>query len=214
VDDYFAGLNQYYFNWIRIFYITYPGASLLGLYLLLKGNENLEHTSEPLLVGVFFLLSGIFFLIAYIANHQRYIENGEFYRNTSFDTSNPNSTPQIPAGLKMALAQLFEEDRPFLEHELKITDIASRLGTNRTYISHLIRVDYQTNFSGFVNTFRVREAIRLFSQEAYRNHTTKSISEAAGFNNYNSFTEAFRKTTGMTPGKYREKINNGSSNQS
>ena len=205
VDDYFSGLKQYYFNWIRIFYITYPGASVLGLFLLLEGNSNLDNTAEPILVLVFFVLSGIFFLIAYIANHQRYIENGEFYRTIPVEGKIPTNVPHVPEGLKTALEQMFEEERPYLQHELKITDIASQLGTNRTYVSQLIRTHYGTNFSGFVNAFRTREAISMFGQEAYRNHTTKSIAEAAGFNNYNSFTGAFRKETGMTPGQYRDK---------
>ncbi len=211
VDDYFSGLKHYYFNWIRIFYITYPGASILGLFLLLKGNSNLNSTPDPILVLLFFLLSGIFFLIAYIANHQRYIENGEFYRVMPGEEGIPIDAPHIPGGLKPALEQVFEEEQPYLQHELKITDIASRLGTNRTYVSRLIRTHYDTNFSGFVNSFRAREAIRMLGQEAYRNHTTKSIAESAGFNNYNSFTGAFRKETGMTPGAYREKINNSAS---
>lgn len=204
VKDYFSGLNRFYFNWIRLFYITYPGASILGLFLLLNGNSNLDHTPEPLLVAVFFLLSGIFFVIAYIANHQRYIENGEFYRVSPCEESNSVDPAHFPDGLNAALEKLFREQRPYLQHDLKITDVAGTLGTNRTYVSRLIRSQYHTNFSGFVNAFRVKEAIRLFGHEKFRNYTTKSIAEAAGFNNYNSFSEAFRKETGVTPGKYRE----------
>lgn len=206
VEDYFSGLGRYYFNWIRIFYITYPGASLLGLFLLLKGNSNLDSTPEPMLVAVFLLLSGVFFVIAFIANHQRYIENGEFYTISPCEEQHSNEALHIPEGLKAALEQLFEEQKPYLKHDLKITDVAGALGSNRTYVSRLIRSHYRTNFSAFVNAFRVEEAIRLFKEKASRNYTTKSIAETAGFNNYNSFTEAFRNQTGMTPGKYREKI--------
>jgi AraC-like DNA-binding protein len=206
VDNYFSGLKNYYFNWIRMFNIAYPGASLLGLFLLVKGNRNLDSTPEPLLVLVLLILSGVFFIIAYIANHQRYIENGEFYRTVSEEKADRDQHHRIPEGLQTALEEWFETRRPYLQHDLKITDVASSLGTNRTYISQLIHDQYGTNFSGFVNDFRVKEAKRLFEEKATRNYTTKTIADAAGFNNYNSFTAAFRKTTGMTPGQYREKL--------
>jgi len=209
VDNYFSGLKNYYFNWIRIFHIVYPGASLLGLFLLLKGNKNLESTPGPVLVLLFLLLSGIFFVIAYIANHQRYIENGEFYRTGADEQDGNGHHIHVPEGLKKSLERLFEAQRPYLQHDLKITDVASSLGTNRTYISRVIHEHYGTNFSGFVNAFRVKEATQLFGQEAFRNYTTKSIADAAGFNNYNSFTAAFRRETGMTPGQYREKMQQG-----
>lgn len=205
IDNYFSGLKNYYFNWIRIFNTAYPGASLLGMFLLLKGNRELDTTPEPILVMVFLLLSGVFFIIAYIANHQRYIENKEFYRTGVDEKKDHNHHQRIPAGLQDALERLFERQRPYLQHDLKITDVASSLGTNRTYISRVIHDTYGTNFSGFVNDFRVQEAMRLFDEKAYRNYTTKSIADAAGFNNYNSFTAAFRKATGITPGQYREK---------
>jgi AraC-like DNA-binding protein len=204
VDDYFSGLKGHYFNWIAFFYATYPAASLTGIFLLLEGNSNLNTIPEPVLATLLFSLSALFFAIAYIANHQRYIENGEFYKEACAINEKGTSHIHVPEGLKEKLEQLFTEERPFLQHDLKITDVASRLGTNRTYISQLIHESYNTNFSGFVNEYRVREAVRLLGQEACRNYTMKGIAETAGFNNYNSFTHAFIKVTGLSPGKFRQ----------
>ena len=204
VDNYFSGLNRHYFNWISFFYAVYPFASLAGIYLILAGNSNLNTTPEPLLTTLFFTLSAVFFTIAYIANHQRYIENGEFYKEACTVTGREHSHIHVPEGLKEKLEQLFSETHPYLQHHLKITDVASSLATNRTYLSKLIHDSYNTNFSGFVNGYRVREAARLFNQAEYRNYTTKSIAEMAGFSNYNSFTKAFITTTGIPPGQFRQ----------
>jgi AraC-like DNA-binding protein len=204
VDNYFSGLKGHYFNWIAFFYATYPAASLAGIFLLLEGNSNLNTTPEPLLTILFFTLSAVFFTIAYIANHQRYIENGEFYKEACTIPGKEHSHIHIPEGLKAKLEQLFSETHPYLQHHLKITDVASSLGTNRTYLSQLIHDSYNTNFSGFVNGYRVREAAKMLRQEEYKNFTTKSIAETAGFNNYNSFTRAFITETGTTPGKFRQ----------
>jgi len=204
IDNYFSGLNRHYFNWISLFYAVYPFASLAGLYLIQAGNSNLNTTPEPLLTILFFTLSAIFFTIAYIANHQRYIENGEFYKEACNLTGKEHSHIHVPEGLKDKLEQLFSETHPYLQHHLKITDVASSLGTNRTYLSKLIHDSFNTNFSGFVNGYRVREAARMLRQEEYSNYTTKSIAEMAGFNNYNSFTKAFISATSTTPGKFRQ----------
>jgi len=205
ISDYFSDLNKYYFNWIRIWYLTYPGASIVGFILLLMGNTGLDMLPQALFAAAFFILSGVFYMISYIAMHQRYIENGEFY-NQDTEPSAEISFMHIPAGLEAELQQYFQNEKPYLDPDLKITDVASRLKTNRTYISYLIRTRIDTNFSGFVNSHRVEEAISMFGNPAYRNYTTKSISEAAGFNNYNSFSKAFFKMKGMTPAYYRDKI--------
>jgi AraC-like DNA-binding protein len=204
IDNYFSGLNRHYFNWIRLFYTVYPVASLTGVVLILAGNSNLNTTPDPLLTTLFFILSAVFFTIAYIANHQRYIENGEFYKGACPLTSKEHSQVHLPDGLKEKLEQLFNETHPYLQHNLKITDVASSLGTNRTYLSKLIHDSYNTNFSGFVNGYRVQEAAKMLRQENFGNYTTKSIAEMAGFNNYNSFTKAFITATGTTPGKFRQ----------
>lgn len=69
----------------------------------------------------------------------------------------------------------------------------------------MIKENYHINFSGFVNSFRVEEAINLMDNDINGNYSIKGISEMAGFNNYNTFVAAFRKMKGMTPGIYKEK---------
>ena len=204
IDNYFSGLNRHYFNWISLFYTLYPGASLTGIFLILTGNSNLNATPETVLTALFLTLSAVFFTIAYIANHQRYIENGEFYKEGCTMSDKELSNIHIPEKLKEKLEKHFSETHPYLQHHLKITDVAAMLGTNRTYLSKLIHDSYNTNFSGFVNGYRVQEAARLFNHEEYQNYTTKSIAEMAGFNNYNSFTRAFITATGSSPGKFRQ----------
>jgi AraC-like DNA-binding protein len=204
VNNYFSGLKGHYFNWIGFFYLAYPGASLAGIFLLLEGNSDLNRIPDPVLATLLFTLSALFFAIAYIANHQRYIENGEFYKDACVVNEENHNHIHVPEGLKEKLEQLFSDTRPYLQHDLKITDVAARLGTNRTYISQLIHDSYNTNFSGFVNGYRVQEAVRLLGLEECRNYTMKGIAETAGFNNYNSFTRAFISATGSSPGKFRK----------
>ncbi|MDF1575551.1 MAG: helix-turn-helix domain-containing protein [Bacteroidales bacterium] len=206
VNNYFSGLNRSLFNWIPFFYMTYPAASLLGLYLILKGNSYIDGARDIEIIVSFFGLSIIFFTIALVTNHQRYIENKEFYLiPDSSAQETVESSPGRLGKLRVQVERYFIEEQPWLNADLKITDVAAHLDTNRTYISELIKKHFNKNFKTYVNSFRVAEAVRLFSQKKYHNFSTKSISELSGFNSYNSFVHAFRLETGMTPGAFREK---------
>lgn len=211
VKDYFSGIRLRQFSWIRFFYLAYPGASLLGLFLILRGNNSLDNSVDFEIIITFFGLSSVFFVIAFIANHQRYIENGAFYLedcgevpgNTSSGMLNEEQSRQLSSRLEF----YFKEEKPWLNPDLKITDVAAALKSNRSYISEVIRQSYRSNFSKYVNSYRVEEAIRLFGDRHYLNYASKSIAELAGFNNYNSFVQAFRTNKGLTPGAYRKNNN-------
>ena len=65
--------------------------------------------------------------------------------------------------IKTQLIKLFEKEQVFKNTDLKITDVASKLHTNRTYISTLINSEYGSSFSSFVNQYRVEEAKRVYT---------------------------------------------------
>lgn len=207
VDNYFSNIEGHYFHWIILFYFAYSGGALAGIFLMFAGNARLNSGNEVLFSSTFFFLSAVFFTIAYIANQQRYIENGQFYIEHEEDCPDENNSKQkncFPPELKEKFEYYIMSDKPFLNPDLKITDLASSLGTNRTYISNLIKESYNNSFSGYINSLRVIEATLLFTKNEHKNYTTKAISESVGFNNYNSFVKAFREQTGQTPGRFRE----------
>jgi YesN/AraC family two-component response regulator len=97
-----------------------------------------------------------------------------------------------------------DEERPFLNSELKIADLATSLGTNVTYISNCINSQKGCSFIQFVNGYRIDYAKQLL-----RKHPDKKISEvwaASGFANETSFFRNFKALTGMTPNEWRAKI--------
>ncbi|MCS3102171.1 hypothetical protein NXW38_25100 [Bacteroides ovatus] len=58
------------------------------------------------------------------------------------------------------------EHRPYLNPDLRITDLMQAFHTNRTYISRFINREYGMNFSRYINMLRLRE------MEALRNDLT------------------------------------------
>ena len=96
------------------------------------------------------------------------------------------------------ICALMESRQLFRTPGLKITDLATELGSNRTYISNCINRLKGESFSDFVNAYRVRYAQSLL----LRNDGGKTIAQIgaeAGFTGDTSFFRNFKKITGQTP---------------
>lgn len=79
--------------------------------------------------------------------------------------------------------------KPFLDPELKITDLVGDLMTNRTYLSSFINTTYKMNFSQFINSCRFKEYLKLKHDTAQMQYfeSDEDIILASGFRNYESF---------------------------
>jgi AraC-like DNA-binding protein len=97
------------------------------------------------------------------------------------------------------LKSLMNEEKLFLEPKLNIRETAGILSTNRTYLSQAINNVLETNFSGFVNQYRVNEAIKLITDKYFEHHTIEAIARTSGFASRAVFNSSFKKQTGVTP---------------
>lgn len=97
------------------------------------------------------------------------------------------------------------QEKLFLENELSLTELARKTGFTYHQLSEAINLAGGKNYHDYLNEFRVREAKRLLLDQ---NATVISIAYAAGFNNKVSFFKAFKKSTGMTPGEWKQKHTN------
>ncbi len=119
------------------------------------------------------------------------------YQNSSLKPSDKKS---YLAGLE----EIMSENKPYLNPELRLKDLADSLNIPTHHLSQVINEHYQYSFFDFINTHRVKEA-----QEQIRNQperTLLQIAFAAGFNNKTSFGNAFKKFAGQTPSAYRRNI--------
>ena len=101
------------------------------------------------------------------------------------------------------LESLMTTKRPYLEHNLTLTSLAKRIGTNRTYLSIIFRDHYGTSFYGFVNSYRVQHAANLMKESDI---IVRDAMTASGFYSYNSFRNAFLEAYGCRPGEYLKMI--------
>ena len=118
----------------------------------------------------------------------------------------PAPAPEPEEGdtlLMQHIRRLMEQEQLFTNVNLKVRDVAVRLGTNNRYVSNCIRQCEGTTFSGFVNGYRIR-----YAQQLMRTSSGKKVSSLyleAGFANESTFFRTFKAFTGMTPKEWMEK---------
>jgi len=102
----------------------------------------------------------------------------------------------------------FESSKKFIEKPYTLNTLSKELNTNSAYLSKIINAAKGVNFSNYLNSLRVDYAIdKLTTDKLLRSYTIKAISEEVGFNNVQSFSNAFHKKTGIFPSYFIKKLN-------
>lgn len=125
----------------------------------------------------------------------------------------PDSNHEAPGKLiveeahtiKKQLRDLVDQEKLYLNPNLRLSDLVSRTGFNKNIISSVINNELNSNFYDFINEFRVNEAKLKLKSEEYKDYSFEAIAEECGFNNYVSFYRVFKKATKMTPTEYMNK---------
>jgi AraC-like DNA-binding protein len=101
------------------------------------------------------------------------------------------------------LLQLMATERPFLEPELTLPQLADRLSISPHRLSQVINRKMNRSFFVLINEYRVQEAKRLLISPQHDHLSILGIALDAGFNSKTTFNTAFVKYTGTTPSKFR-----------
>ena len=136
-------------------------------------------------------------LLGFLLLKRRRTEN---HGDRSLDTgSQPDHGPVtvIHDELMGRIRQLMEQQQLYLNSDLKLEDVASALGLNRSYVSNCINLHTGDSFSQFVNGYRIEYAKQVLRSKPDTKVTSLYIS--AGFSSEQSFYRNFKSFTGMTP---------------
>lgn len=109
--------------------------------------------------------------------------------------------------LKEKLEDLMVTQKLFLNHELRLDDIATMLNISRHHASQVINENFKMSFYDYINTYRIEEAKKKLCNNFKK--SSESISDIAyqcGFNNRVSFYKAFKKRTKITPKEFIQNV--------
>ena len=94
-----------------------------------------------------------------------------------------------------------EKEELWRQKGLKVSDLATRLGTNATYVSACINGQTGKSFPEFVNDYRLRCAQQLMTDNP--DMLLAEVAEESGFSNEQSFFRTFKARTGLTPQEWK-----------
>ena len=100
------------------------------------------------------------------------------------------------------LETYMKEEKLYMNPDISLKTLSEKTGIPSRSLSEVINSTFQ-NFYDFINHYRVKESVRLFSEEPERYKTILEVLYEVGFNNKGSFNNAFKKFTGITPREYK-----------
>ena len=111
--------------------------------------------------------------------------------------------PVLMDELKSKILDIIVMQKKYKDKDYSAKKLAEDLGTNTRYISAVVNVQFHTNYTSFVNKFRIEEAMTLMVDKRYQELTMEEVSDMVGFANRQSFYASFYKITGITPKEYK-----------
>lgn len=110
--------------------------------------------------------------------------------------------------LKWRLTVLMDDKKPFLIKGYHMKDMADELRIPVYQLSAFMNQVMGMNFNDYVNRFRIRYCESLLQNNQKPRPSLKELASESGFNNRNSFADAFKKFTGQRPSDYLKNLVN------
>ncbi len=152
------------------------------------------HPVFMMLVVMFVLTvsSGIVYL-----RHQKRVSNQiEKYKTSRL-------TKEMTDKAKEKIKTLMVSERLYLDPDLSLKDLSSRLKIHSNYISRIINEQFKMSYNDYVNMYRIEEVKQNLSDPEKNAKTVLEIMYETGFYSKSVFNTAFKKFTGVTPSEFR-----------
>ncbi len=194
-------------GWVRFFMRVFLGITLFFLLVLV----NLIHHGDMSGISrvAALVLAGSIFALGY----KGILQNDIFH----VPAPTPQQLPTIPNAdnptpvaeakkldqhLIDRLLLYMESEKPYLDPELTLSDLAKRLALSRSVLSQLINEGVGDNFYNFVNRYRVEQVKLFMNDPTMRHFNLLGLALEAGFKSKSTFNLIFKRFTGLTPSEY------------
>lgn len=188
-----------------------------GSYIL-KIRKAGDHSSEKMFVvykDKSYLIYWALFIIVIIAilfiyTYKWFIRRLRNYKNaaknqedtTKAKYQNQKIEKDELENIKLQLIQYMEDEKPYLNPELKLDDIAQAINCPKTKISQVLNQYLDTNFSNFISKYRIEMFKKKAAEGLLHQYTLSALAKECGFSSRSSFFHTMKKLTGQTPSEF------------
>ena len=145
------------------------------------------------LIGLLFIFLGY---IVYNQNLFHHLPEHVPLRHEPVDVAvSTNSIVGDDSSILFRFNKLMEE-KVYLKKNLRVEDVAVMICTNRTYISRLLKEEFECTFTDLINRKRIEYAKKLMYDNPRLNQ--EEVARKSGFTHTSSFSRIFKQYTGIT----------------
>lgn len=173
--------------------------SYLSYYILV----NFEFFNEQWDYMISISMSLAIYTIGFFIMKEPQVFDGAFFSELFLPDENKDSSfeESLMNELYRKLTLYMELEKPFIDNELRLVNLADQLGFSTHLLSKVINKKSGKNFNQFVNDYRLQEAKRLLLENP--EYSVKTIYFDVGFNNKATFYNAFKREFNCTPLQFR-----------
>lgn len=103
------------------------------------------------------------------------------------------------------LDDAMERERMYLDPSLSLVSLSEHVGSNRTYVAKALKESKSTNFSDYVNHYRMEYALNLMKATPKDKISIQNIAVACGCGSIQTFYRLFKTYYNETPTQWFEK---------
>lgn len=203
-------------KWFGISYIGVLCLNMLHTYLLqIEALTNMRLVGFLLGLWIYAMITTFIISLILRPNHRMSLNNEEI-SITGFSSSTPTSASPEPEPVQQSdhwnqlenrLETYMLRNKPFLDANLSLLQLARKLGVPGRELSSYINGRLGCNFSDYIADWRIAE-VKEMLHDRHCSLSITDISYACGFNSKSVFNTQFKKRVGMTPSEWRRALHN------
>lgn len=206
INEYFSNTFKLELNWIRNFLLLYIALFLYDLIQTITGTMfiDLDYKQQWWMT----LFTGL--IIIYVGIKGFFTDTTKLKKLDFSFSPNRAAIPERDTISKKKIATediqkikgLMEHEKPYLNPELNLSDLANLANLTRAQLSEIINSGFNQNFNDFVNGYRVEAFKDMLQEDKHKQLSILGIAYECGFNSKATFNRVFKKLTNSSPSEF------------
>ena len=151
-------------------------------------------------------LFAVFLLFCYFFVYKAFTSSTYHLHTASAENKKVSLSAKVRHNYYDSLQRYMAEKKVYLNPDLTLNDLSELTTIPNRSLSETIKLSTGKNFYDFINSYRIRESKKIFTEDVKGDKTVLEVLYAVGFNSKSAFNSAFRKQTGMTPTEFRNNL--------
>lgn len=198
IVEHFSNLDKINLNWLNFLVNLFIISVLASTFANILRHSQIIRLDQG---AIIFGMVGLLFFINSVL--LKGLHQNEIFLGTQRHTVLKDSTLEENQSLLKKLNVHITKNKPYLDAELTLNDLASQVQVSPRQLSTLINAELGKSFFDLINNYRIEEAKRIFRESKDHKLTVLEVMYEVGFNSKSSFNTAFKKYAGTTPTVYK-----------